>query len=488
MRARVLAALLVLAGCAARAPIPPPRFPLAATPKDALAPPPSEPWPEAEPALAVSTHRLENGLTLYVAPRAVHGLTSVAFLSRATAIYDERAPPAVTHALARLLLRATRVGDRVVDDFLEAEGFRPSVTLTDDGLYVAAVVDAAELPRYLAALRTALTSPALRESDLERVRSDDGERLDARMSSPYGLLDDRLTSMLYASGEARAYSLGAWLEDLRTLTREAIAARHAQLIDASECALVIAGDVDEPEVSALAARLFGALADADGGPSIPAPRYRRAGVRAVGIVRPLMRSYVRLVEAAPPIGHPDHAAFLVLEQLLGGMFTARLNLALRERNAASYGLHARYGASRAAGVLEIETAVDPAHVAGVLRAIASELSRMRGEGGAIEPRELAIAKTRARELSMARADGALGLATVLAEEVLAGREPGALLETARAIERLERADVEAAARRWLRPAQAPIAVIGAQHVLQASMREAGIGAWEIVAAPERRRR
>lgn len=491
MIARSLAALaLLLAACASRAAIPPPRTPLAATPIEALAPPPGEPWPEAEPSLALTSRALDNGLGVYVAPSGHRdGLASVIFLSRAGALHDARVPPAVTHALSRLLLRATRVGDEEVDEHLEREGFAPSIAAGDDGLLVQAVLATDALPRYLEALSAALRGPALRPDDLARVREDDGELLDGRLATPYGVLDDRLASMLYAQNDPRGYTLAAWLGDLRALTIEAVTRRHRELLDPAQCAVVITGDVREDDVLPLVERAFGALEGAPSPPSVSPPRYADGGARGLGVARNLMRSYVRLIEHAPGLAHEDHAAFLVLEQLLGGMFTSRLNLLMRERAAASYGVHARYLVSGTSGRIEIETAVAPAHAASVVRAIVGELWRVRGEAeGGVDASELAVAKTRARELVLAQLDTTRGLAAVIAQRVLGGQEPGAVLEVLRRIDELDPRDVEAAARRWLRPDRAPIAVISGDGVLRGAIQAAGVGEWELVAAPERRRR
>ncbi len=487
---RALAAALVLTACSARASIPPPRTPLAATPASALAPPPSEPWPEPPFEMRLSSHRLENGLRVIVAPsHEGEGVASVVFVTRGGALYDTRARPAVTHAMARLLLRATSVEGAIVEDYLEEEGFRPSATPGDEGLLVHSVIEADALPRYLAALDRTLTSPAIRPADLQRVREDDGELIDARLETPYGVLDDLLVRMLYAEGDPRSYSLGQWLDDLRAMTVDDVRARHAQLLDPTQCAIVITGDVEPSEALPLAGAAFGDWPASPSAPIIEPPRPPSPGPRGLGILRPLMRSYVRLVERAPGLSDPDHAAFLVIEQLLGGMFTARLNLRIREHFAASYGVHARYAASSTGGQIEIETAIEPAHARGIVRALVMELRRMRGEEeGGIEPAELAIAKTRAREVLLGRTDTTLGLASVIAQWTLAGQDPSALPELLRAIDGLDASAVHAAARRWLRPYEAPVAVVGGDEVLADVVRGAGVGDWIVLRAPERRRR
>ncbi|HMO72682.1 MAG TPA: insulinase family protein, partial [Paracoccaceae bacterium] len=186
-----------------------------------------------------------------------------------------------------------------------------------------------------------------------------------------------------------------------------------------------------------------------------------------------------------PFPHADYPAFLVLEQLLGGMFASRLNLAVRERAGASYGFHARFGASATEGAIEMETAVDPPATRAVLDAMLAEVRRMRGELGGVEADELAIAKARARELLLARLDGSLGLAHAIARRLQIGQEPGAAGDVLRRIDALDERAVEAAARAWLRPDRAPLLlVVRPEHL--GAIEAAGLGTIEVVRPREGR--
>ena len=66
-----------------------------------------------------------------------------------------------------------------------------------------------------------------------------------------------------------------------------------------------------------------------------------------------------------------------MNAILGGLFSSRLNLNLREQHAYTYGAHSAFDWRRAASPFEISTAVETAVTADALREIMSEFTRIR---------------------------------------------------------------------------------------------------------------
>ena len=479
--------LALAAACSSRAPIPAPQHPLAATPREALSS-----GTEAAPipghrALRYERRTLANGLTLLVVEGAPNGIVSVCFVSRALSTLDPRASAPVSTVAAASLMRATRVGSEVHDDLLERAGFSPTLELLPEGLVVIDRMLADELPRFVEALEQTLRSPVVEPGALSLMLRSRIERFSAHRYTPDGVIDDRLPAMLYAEGDRRALGLEARVDILSAIQPERIEARQAELIDPARATMIVVGDVAAAEVEALVQARFASWPEREPPPPAPPPRLRTEGPRGLGIVQSLVRSYVKLVERAPPLMHEDHAAFLVIEQLLGAMFGARLNLVLREREGVSYGFHARYAASGDAGELALVTALDPSVTASALRAIIGELSRMRGEGEGVLPDELARAKTRAREQLRAELDSSQGVALHFGRAALCEAEPESVEARVARIDGLTASDVAAAARRWIRPDRAPFVVVGSAGVVE-SVRGAGLGEVERMAAPQRSRR
>jgi len=478
---RHLLLALLLAGCTGRATIGPPRVPLTATPSDALPEPPTSVWPSEPLRMRLVRRELSNGFRIVLSRGEPNGVVSVAFVSSATPRWDGRADPVVTSWMAHMLLRATVGPDgEVVDDLLSREGYSTDLELGASGLILRARMPREELPRYLQLLDRAVRNPAYREEDLAQRLRMQVDRIETELTRSSGLIDDRLPTLLYAPDDPRAHGMRERLDAARSVTPAQLRARHADLLDPSRSALVVTGDVDNSILSFIG-RTFSAWPEHPVEPEPIAATYRDGaeGVRGRVVVRPALRAYLRLVDRAPGFSHPDYAAFLVLEQILGGMFASRMNLTVRERSGASYGFHAHYGASEGSGAIEMETSVDPGYTRPVLEAMIAELRRVSGEGTGITETELFLARTRAREMLLAQTDSSLGLVSAMARRVQVGQEPSAFGAVLRALDRLTPDAVEEAARAWFRPDRAPLLLVVRPEHLD-HVQQAGVGRLEVV--------
>lgn len=476
---RLVLLACALAACSSRASLPPPRSPLVATPSSALPGPPTEAMRSEPLEPPLERHELANGFRIVLSAGEPNGVVSVAFVSGATPRWDRSTPAIVTQWMAQMMFRATRGDDAVIDDVMEREGFSPQIEVGAEGLIVHDRIPREELPRWIRSLDRVLRLPAFRPADLRRRVQAHADRTEGELASSVGVLDDRAPGLLYGRGDPRSASVRERATEVGALEVDVLRARHADLLDPGRAALVVAGDVAMAELLPLIEQRFGAWPEHATTPAPLAPRYRTEGPRGIVVLRPALRSYVRVIDRAPSFGDPDYAAFLVLEQLLGGMFASRLNLSVREGSGASYGFHAFYGANAQEGLIELETSIEPGFSRAVVELVLSELRRVRGEGGGIEDRELAIARTRAREMLLVRVDTTLGLTLTMAQHVQVRQEPGAFVDVLRTIDRLDAPAIEAAARRWLRPERAPLFLVLRPEQAD-SLRELGLGAMEVV--------
>jgi len=80
----------------------------------------------------------------------------------------------------------------------------------------------------------------------------------------------------------------------------------------------------------------------------------------------------------------------IINLILGGQFSSRLNLNLREKNGYTYGVHSRFNYSKDAGYFAISTSVDVNNSANALREIYLEIEKI---SGGINNEELSFAKS-----------------------------------------------------------------------------------------------
>jgi zinc protease len=90
-----------------------------------------------------------------------------------------------------------------------------------------------------------------------------------------------------------------------------------------------------------------------------------------------------------PRTHPDYFPLTVMNAILGGLFSSRINLNLRERHGYTYGARSAFDWRRGAGPFCVETAVRTEVTAEAVREIIVEIERMRSD--AVTPDELSLA-------------------------------------------------------------------------------------------------
>ncbi len=444
--ALTLAAALALAfplqGCGLRASLPAPREPVARTPRDALPGPPAEPRPDPL-SLRLARRELDNGLRVVLARGAPLGATRVVFVSRAVLGHEVG---------AAVLARALEASLEGPEGELSA-----TVEALPEGLRVGAAVAPEALAAYLARLEAALTRP-LPEAALTRALAEEREASRRAAEGAAGSLARALRDRLYAVDPRPSVA---------ALTPERVEALRARLDAPAHAALVVAGELDPAAAMPEVGRRFSAWRPRELAiEAAPTARYRDDGPRLARVEAASSRAWLQVTDRAPGFTDPDYAAFLVLEQLLGGMFGAALNLQLREREAIAYGVGCAYRASAGEGRLTVRVAVAPEDAARAVRAMLDELARARGEEGrALEPLELALARTRARESLLARLDTPEGLAAAMGRRLLAGQDAGAMAPLLAALDRLEGPAIQAAARRWLRPSRAVVGAVADRATL-----------------------
>jgi zinc protease len=196
---------------------------------------------------------------------------------------------------------------------------------------------------------------------------------------------------IFAEGTRFARPLVGARATVESLGREDLAGFHDALFAPPNAALVIVGDLDADTAARAAAAHLGDW-DGAGVPHVNMPVASRSDVSEVHVVHRAgaVQSELRVGHIGVHRGHPDHVPLLVMNALLGGMFTSRLNLNLRERHGFTYGVRTAFGFRRAGGTFVTATAVATDVTTRALEEILGELQRMHSDGATAE--EVAIAR------------------------------------------------------------------------------------------------
>ncbi|MCG8455491.1 MAG: insulinase family protein [Holophagales bacterium] len=209
-----------------------------------------------------------------------------------------------------------------------------------------------------------------------------------RQSSPASIAEDLFARVVYAGTPYAAPGRGT-LEALDSTRHGHVIRFHEQHVGPRHATLVVVGDVDPTAVLERAQNCFGSW---PAQPAAPLPENRPetlGGIEVHLADRPgSSQTQLYLGHAGPPRAHPDFPALMLVNMVLGGKFTSRLNLNLRERHGFTYGVSTLFSRRKGPGPFFVKAAVGNDDAGAAVREILFELDRLVQEPiGADELRE-----------------------------------------------------------------------------------------------------
>lgn len=246
------------------------------------------------------------------------------------------------------------------------------------------------LPESLGLLGEMVLQPAFPEAEVERMREQQLARIRQRAMDPGALAGDRSAREIYADGEPYGRPLFGSLESVGRVTPATLRGFTEARYRPAGSGLVLAGDVSAAEAVALAEEVLGRWGGSVPERVVPEGRPRSRERRIVVVDRP------GSVQSELRMGHPgaarttaDYESLVVATAILGGTFSSRLNLNLREKHGFTYGVRSRIAYRRGPGPFRVGTAVDTAVTADAVRESVAEMERFVDAGPTAEEVESA---------------------------------------------------------------------------------------------------
>jgi len=232
--------------------------------------------------------------------------------------------------------------------------------------------------------------PAFAAKELDRVRNTRLTQVLQQRDNPNVLASKVFNSEVYGTEHPYGYTELGTEDSIKTVTREDMLKFWQSGYVPANAALVVAGDLTESELRALAEKHFGRWT----GKATPVarPDVRAAAARRILIVdKPgAPQTALRIGTVGVPRANPDYVPIEVLNTGLGGLFSSRINMNLREKNGYTYGAGSTFQFRRGPGPFFTATSVRTDVTAPAVREIFNEFERIRAADVSAE--ELKIAK------------------------------------------------------------------------------------------------
>lgn len=426
---------------------------------------------------------LKNGIRLIIAPVPKLPVVSVLAVIDATALAD----PAGKEGVAEITAQALRDGTTEIDGAsltLEFEKLGTSLEVGADwdSTVASLTVLRDKVDKAFALFSSVVIAPAFRAEDIDRLRS---ERLAERvqiLDEPRGLAEESFARFAYANGSRYAEPMSGSSQTISAITRDDVVAFHSKNYAPDATTLILVGDLTVEEGVELAENAFGKWAGTRGAKATTLDRSARTGQASQIVSKPdAAQSELRIGHVGVPRMHPDYFPIVVMNAVLGGLFSSRINLNLREAHGYTYGASSYFDWRRQAGPFVISTAVQSEVTGAAISETLKEIDRMRHEE--ISKEELSLATDYLEGVFPIRYETTGAIASALANMVTFGL-PADYYDTYRShIGAVTTADVLAAAKAHVKPDEIQIVVVGNSAILQPQIEALDIGPLNVLDTP-----
>lgn len=287
--------------------------------------------------------QLENGLIVFLQPDNELPLIELNFTIRG----GSREEPADKVGLFTLFSRTLRTGGTkkrsgdTIDDFLAARGAELDVASDADSLNVQASFLKTDFSDVFKLLLEMLREPEFREDKLDLAKRQLYTAIKRRNDNPMGIASRESTKLAY--GPSHPYARQPEFATVAAVTRDDLRRLHEKYIHPNNMILGIAGDFD---AAAMEAELRTALASFPRGAAVPATELSftppRPGLYFVA-KDDVNQSNIHFVQLGTTRKNPDHYAIEVLNEILGGGFSARLFSNVRSKKGLAYSVRGAIG-------------------------------------------------------------------------------------------------------------------------------------------------
>ncbi|MBP9113303.1 MAG: insulinase family protein [Polyangiaceae bacterium] len=360
-------------------------------------------------------------------------------------------------------------------------------------------------------LAKVLRDPTFPTEELERLKKKRSGALELEASNPRSVAVRALHQSLLGPDTAYGHSPAGTKDELKKLDGAAVRKAYDRLVRPDLLTLVAVGN-DEAAIRKVLEEKFGSWtkpklapcpkATAPATPGVwttlvgpcgdPKPQARATEARLIGVQKDnAKQTYVMVADRGVPAGlgyreslrggaKPSELADLtkiqVMNAILGGMFTSRINLNLREKHAYTYGANSRFARWHADGLFYVSSGIVAEKTADAVHQIFLELGRMAREQ--VTEDELRDAKNYLKLSMLGRMETTSELADELSQLPPYGRDSSYWNSWIKGIEAVTQADVLQAAKTYLKTDRMKVILVGDLKKLSPSLEALHLGALE----------
>lgn len=433
-----------------------------------LGPPPQVSLPP------INTRQLPNGLKLLIVEQHELPLADFVLVVGSGSTADPASKPGIANLISAMLREGTTTRKSLeIADQMAFLGIRLSPSSSWESSTLSLHTPTAQLDSALALFADVALHPSFPANEFERVRKTQLTELLQLRDQGAAIASIAFPAIIY--GNAHPYgapSLGTEAS-VKSLTTTDLQSYYQANFRPNNATLIVVGDVTPAQVEQKINNLFGGWQRGD----VPQLNYSEPPKSATTTIYLIdkpgaAQSSFRIGAVGVPRSTQDYFALTVMNTILGGSFTSRLNQNLRETRGYTYGAGSRFDMRRAAGPFLASAEIVTAKSDSALIEFMKELNGIRQ---AVPPAELSRAKRYLQLQLPGNFETTQQIAAALVPVALYGLPLDYYNNYVQSIEGVSQADVARVAQQYINPGSLAVVIVGDRKTIEQGLKAVNVG-------------
>jgi zinc protease len=304
------------------------------------------------------TFRLPNGLRVIHHYNPALPLVAAELVVKSGSDANPDGQPGTAGFTAQMLQEgtATRSAPRIADEIAQLGAFLGSASSTDSST-VSLLSLRSTFAQALDVVADVVQHPAFPTAEVERQRAARIGALTQQRDNPDAVAAVAGAGALYGARHPYGYGQLGTEQAIRAVTRDDLYQFWRRHYVPANAALIVSGDITLDDLRGLATARFGDWPRVLPSPVVPGDA-EGTKARLVMVDKPgAPQTALRVTQVATTRKTPDYPALQVMNAALGGLFSSRINLNLREDKGYSYGVFSGFRYDRTPGPFVIAGSV-----------------------------------------------------------------------------------------------------------------------------------
>ena len=417
----------------------------------------------------IEKFKLDNELEVFFINKSKLPIIQMNLIINAGSVFDENEKKGLSNLFSMTVDEgAGKYNSLELSDEFETLGSHFNVSSSEDHVYFSLQTLTENFERSLELLSLVITSPHLDEKDFLREQRKIITRLLQQQDEPDEIADLVFEYCVFGKTNPYAFPITGYESSVQNISISDIRNFYSKYILPNNSSLIVVGNIGKEELQENLNKYFHKWKSKNISQELIFPLMPNKKNIFLVDKKNSVQSEIRVGHISTKRKDNDYFPKLILNTILGGQFTSRINLNLREKKGYTYGAHSRFNYLKECGNFYITTSVASENTANAVKEIFNELDGIRK---GVTPEELEFAKLSLIRKFPSNFETYKQIASNLIGSVIHSLPEDYFNTYIKNIKEVTIEEVNSAAEKYILPDDSIIVIVGSKDILEKQLFE-----------------